>query len=908
MNGNLESALVIELVESIKWGSALVPTAADGSLTVIDPDKAIDITKYSRRDRELAYRDLINATAVVKVSLHTESVWNSPAIRPKLQGVTGDDLPPTIGDLGASDSTVVHVKNSSLPMDAVATDKDLAGRDAMIYEVLAKACEVFEEPPITSQGSGRNGVTAWSLAEGVDYGVVPSPALPLGKDAFYKSDVSLAQRDNWIAAYASRIAEILKNPFAFATRLYVRIDGTDRRDAEIYALVRRYYSAGTSYSSGDEVFYQTKWYRALNSTTSVPTDASDWSEISSPRYQEWVAEPSLPFRNRIIYDTVANTLQWFRETTDTTHIPQLYAMSIPGLFAGQTITTVAQVPQRYDAQYWRQKADRIDYNGTEAVLASVYQDTTHIGSGVRMSDAIGMTAPSAFYLPLGSPVYTGHKYRLSALVKPVNNFDIDGNRNLLGVTGDGSGARFTGDYTPTSTAPGKELTFSLNVPAATWYISIEYTNLYGTTAGFGLRVKVDDDTIADDTVPLLFQDDSAEPLENSTPVRSQEWQFNSDGSAHVLGFIWSYGSGDFQINSVRIRTSDRFEAEYFIKAEIHDSDGNDIYFGSAPTIESTGRKNVREILAWDFTAIEDSANPYANITWMSSSDLPIKFTKISFSELSPTFATAGVAGFESFKGECLSRAERSVQTAFSASIRNTSGTISDFTADGTEWNDVSTDNWMSLIETREPRLRQLDGVTSVRDGFQYQVSGDGYAVYNFGTYSDFEVFNGTSVASDFIAYGATVINQVGAFRKSTPTDLGQPVLMPLGLYYDERNDLIRMASEPSGQIPTVVACQPWMVEAGLYAADDDFRAGETTASAPDTVTISTLTEPLTGGSTVGDGRYSIFSDVTVTATPASIDWSFAGWYDVNGNILSASAVYVFSAVETTTLTARFEQI
>lgn len=870
MSGKLESALVIELVDSIKWGAALLPSSADGSLTPVDLTKPLDITKYSRRDRELAYRDLINATAVVKVSLHTESVWNTSAIRPKLQGATSDDLPPTVSDLGAGDSTVVHVKNSSLPSDAITTDKDLAGRDAMIYEVLSKACEVFSSPPITSPGTGVVGTSAWSLASGVDYGVQPSPSLQLDKNAFYLSDVSLAQRDNLIAAYASRLAEILKNPFTYATRLYIRVDGIDARDAEIYALVRTYYETGETYDTDEEVFYQTKWYRALSSTSNLPTNTSDWIEIESPRYRVWTAEPALQFRNRIIYDTVGKTLQWFRETTDTTHIPQLYAMSIPGLFVGQTINTLAQVPDRKDCQYWRQKAARIDYNGTTADLVSVYQDTTQISSGVHMDDTIGLTSPSSFEIPLGAQVYMGHKYRLSALVKPTQSVVFDGNRNLLGISGDANGATFSGDYAPTTTQAGDAITYSLQIPAGAWYLSIEYTNLSGTTSGFGLKIMLNDAVIADDTSPLLFQDEDGNPLANGTAVQSSEWNLTSVGTADVLSFSWTYGTGEFQINKITVRTTDRFEAEYFIKADIHDHaapGSNDVYFGDAPTIESTGRKNVYEVINWDFTLIEDAPAPVANITWMSSSDLPIQFRKICLSELVPTFATPGISGFDSFKWECLRRAERSVQMAFNDELRTTTGTFSDFTTDGTVWSDSSSEGWMSMIEVRETRLRNVQDVTSIRDGFQYQIAG-GYVVYDSGTYIPGDVFNGTT-ASTFLAYGTDAqVDQVGAFRKSTPIDMGHPAIMPLGLRFDESNAIIRMDNEPTDQVPTLVACQPWMIEAGLYVADEDFRASDTAASAPDTVSIALTSDPVEGGTVSGAGRYGIFESVELVATPS----------------------------------------
>lgn len=826
MSGQLESALVIELVNAIRWDAALLPTAADGTLTVVDPAKSLDITKYSRRDRELAYRDLVNATAVVKVSLHVETVWNTTATRPKLQGITGDDLPPVTGDLGAVNSTVVHVKNSSLPLDALATDKDLAGRDALVYEVLARACEIFDSPPITTSGANAPGTSAWSLGEGVDYNVQPSPSMPLNKNAFYMSDVSLAERDNQIAAYAAKLADVLKNPFAFADRLYVQVDGVDARDAEVYSLVRVYFQTGQVYVTGDQVFYQTSWYEALTTTSEVPIASSGWVQIAAPRLRIWTAEPALPFRNRVIYDTVAKTLQWFREVSNVVHPPQLFALSIPGMFAGQTINTLAKVPERKDAQYWRQKAARIDVSGTEAVLLSEYQDTTQILSGYHMTDTIGLTVPSALSFNVGVPVQTGHKYRLSALVRPVQKFTTYGNRNLLGISGTDEGVTFSGAYAPTTTEPGSPVPYSIQLPPGTWYLTIDYTNVSGTTPGFGLKILLDDATVADDTVPLLFQDSSANPLDNGTSVTSQEWRFTSIGVSNLLKFIWTYGDGSFQINSLTFRTSDRIEGEYFIRAEAFDSYGtNAIYDGLVPTIEATGRRNFYEVLNWDFSGAQSDLDPTMTITWMTTSELPIQFRKFSLSELVPVFGTPGIAGFDSFKWECMKRAERSVQAAFNEQTSTTTGTLSDFTTDGTLWKDASSEGWIGMIESSEPRLRQLFDVTFIREGYQYEVT-SGYIVYDGGTYSPGDVFNGTNVSA-FLSYDSSEVDQVGAFRKSVPADLGQPVLMPLGLRYDDASGgIIRMDNAPIDQLPVVVAGQAWMIEAGVYAANEDFRAGD----------------------------------------------------------------------------------
>ena len=129
-----------------------------------------------------------------------------------------------------------------------------------------------------------------------------------------------------------------------------------------------------------------------------------------------------------------------------------------------------------------------------------------------------------------------------------------------------------------------------------------------------------------------------------------------------------------------------------------------------------------------------------------------------------------------------------------------------------------------------------------------------------------EVFNGTT-ASTFVTYGTlTAVDQVGAFRKSTPVDSGHPAIMPLGLWFDEANAIIRMDNDPTDQVPTLAACQPWMIAAGLYVADDDFRAPDTAASAPDTVSIAVTSDPSSGGTVLGSGRYGIFESVELVAT------------------------------------------
>jgi len=68
-------------------------------------------------------------------------------------------------------------------------------------------------------------------------------------------------------------------------------------------------------------------------------------------------------------------------------------------------------------------------------------------------------------------------------------------------------------------------------------------------------------------------------------------------------------------------------------------------------------------------------------------------------------------------------------------------------------------------------------------------------------------------------------------------------------------------------------------------------------------TISTSASPTAGGTTSGDGSYNKGSSVTVTAT-ANSGYTFTNWTQ-NGNIVSHSASYTFTASANRTLVANF---
>ncbi len=145
----------------------------------------------------------------------------------------------------------------------------------------------------------------------------------------------------------------------------------------------------------------------------------------------------------LVPDVFGRTLQWFRETSDLIHVPQLFALSIPGLLPGQTIRTVARPPIREDAQFWRQKAARvvmagatrsdvavIPFTGTNKVTNTLMQET---GASLAVAGA------GTFNFDTGACYGT---YSAAFLVKPDSTVEIPGGLNNEGLSGTLGGASY----------------------------------------------------------------------------------------------------------------------------------------------------------------------------------------------------------------------------------------------------------------------------------------------------------------------------------------------------------------------------------------------------------------------------------------------------------------------------------
>src|SRR3546814_3040209 len=78
-------------------------------------------------------------------------------------------------------------------------DRDLYGRDAIIYETLAQACSIFTDPPIVpiDQAGTIPQTSAWSLAQGLANRSDISPALPLSEIGRAPSELQSLMRSSY---------------------------------------------------------------------------------------------------------------------------------------------------------------------------------------------------------------------------------------------------------------------------------------------------------------------------------------------------------------------------------------------------------------------------------------------------------------------------------------------------------------------------------------------------------------------------------------------------------------------------------------------------------------------------------------------------------------------------------------
>lgn len=856
MPDQLESALVIVLRNKIPWESALEISSA-GTLTSIDP-ATFSHVDYQARDRQLAFRDLTTAAAVIEASVEVSNVWGFTAPRPRLEGPARKELvnAPIEQSFSGTHGSVRHVGQTSIPWDAARyADKDLYGRDAIIYETLAKAVTaVFAtDPPVnTIDMAGTVPQTSiWSTAEGLGVQADINSALALNRDLFKLPDQNLADRDNQLAAYVSQMCQALKNPFRFATRIYVETTGADEREPEVYVLARNYFVSGTQYSIGDEVFYQDRWYRATAVTTDTPSSSANWTEIDEQTERTWLAEPSLSNRNRIVYDINSQTLQWFRETLNSVHVPQIFALSIPGIDPGQVLTTLPRVPDPRDAQYWRTKAAHIIPAGpmyTEE-LSLDFTASDQVSGGYTQIPAASLTVPDALEIRLNGSIPAG-LHRVSCLVVTDPVVEIGGAQNITGTTGTLGGATFEtnvstvqsgvqylveggsviyagGTYAAGQTFYGLsgtasfsaiglptvrqyEVAWRIALPPGAWSVALDYTNITGSTSGFGINAQyartgnAPIDVISEAT-PLSFSGNNGNiqisPLATFDVLDEGEFSFP---------VRWKTGAGQLHVRQLTFSNATQETGRFAMSGTF----GEDV-----SALDVTGQRYMPEVMAFDFQT-GSVFDPIFRLDWTGDAELPLQVKQVHVQLVGTNSATPSIVGFEGWRQEALERAGVSVQSSFHEAVKAYGTNIPVFLDTGSVWSVASSENWMSFIEVTHPRLREQTVVDSsaIRTGRQYEVT-VGPVVYDSGTFTTGEKFYGVD---NVTTYTSGSVKQVGAFVQAGADHLGRPALIPDGIFFDALTGTVSTSAGPAESVPQLASCLPWMIEVGLYVAQPDF--------------------------------------------------------------------------------------
>lgn len=925
----LESALVLQLRSPIAW-AASVEAPASGTLTPVDAAAPFNPHDYLQRDRELQFRDLTVGAAILSTSIQVSNVYLHSTDQPKLQGPVFDTLPlarAEVTSTGSNLSMVRHVHNASIPLDAARfADSDLYGRDALIYEVIARACEAsFLHPPIVPMDTtgtliSLNGSSAWSLAEGEPEQADLNAAMTLNRDAFKKADQHLADRDNQLAAYASRLAQVLKNPFAYAMRLYVRVDGPNPHEPETYVL--------------------------------ISDDATE---------RVWKAEPALNDRFKIVYNKADSTLQWFREQTDEIHVPQLYAMTIPGIEPNQVLTTLPEVPDPQDCQYWRHKAGQVVPEGvsyTDVLALDWTAGSDYTGGavgGIVQPDGVSLTVPGAidFVIPgivTGKPFNTAYaqNYRVAVLAQPNSLIEVTGGQNISSTNGTLGGATFElnvatvgakeylvssgdgivyngGTYVPGETFRGvasvttysqvsmafpstvrqQSCYWNMSLPPGAWGLRLQYTNLSGATSGFGVAVKYSNGANLVDVI----QDAAVLPFTetNGVLVETDPSFFQVLNTApSTIGVFWNYGDGEFQVRKLILESESISTGSYAIECLLAD--------GTA-SVNVSGFNRLTEAMLWELP-VTGTHPADVRLKWSDSPSCPVRLKQVQIQVAGSYATTPNSFLFGGWRQECLDRAERVIQRGYAATVESYGTNIETQCPDnvivvGQVWDRMTHGAWMGLVEVKNPRLREMDSISVITPGRQYEVT-SGSVLYDGNYYAVGSKFYGTVAGGN--SYSGGLVKQVGALMKARTGHVGMPCLMPDGLVMDSTG-VVRMQSTLGFAMPRFVALAAWMIELGAYVVQEDFwmsdfydRFDTDVRTEAERVLIQTAVSPANTGIVTAGGMTRVGTTLALTTTPntdPNYTYTFVNWTDSTGAVVSTSASWSVLVTEPQTYTANY---
>lgn len=821
----IESALVINLFSSLKWESSIEPP--DGNLSY-PPETIFSSTNLSRRARELRYRDGVVASNAVDVSIKMGDVWSAPQNSIQIQGAYTRTLDYALNGVGYISTKVRYLNNSDKLSGTRRVEDDLQGRDAMVYEALARACRSIGlegSPPLIDPGlSSIPSIVEWSLASGNSDNVDFNASMAISKDDMNSVYRNLADRDNVIAGYVARLIKIIENPFEFASRIYVAIDGPGTRDPEVYTLVYPRYKPGKNYVPGDEVFSSGKWYSA-NVVTSNSVTSGDWTEIVNPTRRVWNTIPALSDRSAIIYDTVSKTLQWIGEDSDTIHMPRLISLCIDGVESGQKLRTVVQLPNNLDSYHWYKKSGRVVLLQSSRDDYRIIDDTRNAVNGLRQEKSNSLSVRGKTKISLGE-IEVG-RYRVSVLCQANTEVVISGGDNLNGISGTEGGFDFSGAYRPSSTQPGISVDFNVPLNNGSWDLYLEYTNLSGTTGGFGVEVLAYPGSVSNSgivavksrTIPYYFVDENGVPLVNGTLVRSGPIAISPTGSDQTYSVRWVNDNGGlFHIRRLIFVNTNFKDSRYSIELSLEDDN---------LLVGNSGRSEF-QLQDKDYGVFTHSVNVSSPLTssefvldWTDGGGIPLIINKIQLQKINnENKVTPDAYGFRGWRRMCLEKAVECLKDSYKKVVDRfiEVGEVKSYTVDGV-WTRESSMEWYSCLETYAPRFRFISSIENgcIVNGRYYRVS-SGSLVYDGVVYGNGDLFYGVDGIESWS--GVATVAQEGSFVIAGPGHVGLSGILPRGTSYE--SGVVLNDFNSGEQSPELVTIMPWMVSIGIYAAREGF--------------------------------------------------------------------------------------
>jgi len=511
--------------------------------------------------------------------------------------------------------------------------------------------------------------------------------------------------------------------------------------------------------------------------------------------------------------------------------------------------------------------------------------------------SVSFTVPGQMQLEFSGSFGAGD-HRVVALVKPNQRVEILGVQNTLTTTGTLGGATFevdvpsgsitgksylveTGDgivYNGVTYLPGEvfngtstvatytqagatssrvrqyALNYLLALPPGDWQVWLEYTNLSGSTDHFYLKAEyaasgAEPVPVIQDLAPLPFVGANGDI--NITPVAGMEV---TDASTFSFPVYWTGGDGQLHVR--RLIFESAVETGRFAISGT--------FAGSTAQVDVVGRNQIPGIMQWSFASAGSVVNPTLTLDYTADATLPLQIQQLHVQQMDYYATTPLSESFQGWRQECLERAERTIQQSYRDTLTAFGTEVPTFRDAGSRWSATATEEWMSFVEVCQPRLRELLNIDpeGIVDGFQYQVD-TASVTYDGTVYTRGQKFYGVESAGT--VYSGGTVRQVGALMRSLPGHVGRPALVPTGLYFDDSDRQVKAYYDTVLAEPKFMACQPWMIEQGLYVVQDEFwmpAALGTTLPVPNIVLFA---NPVGGGTVLGGGSFRLGTPITISA-------------------------------------------